>query len=226
MAIRDENAMAGGVSMGETIPLFPLRTVLFTGGVMPLKIFEPRYVDMVSRCMREDMGFGVVLIREGVEARRSADDAQPEIFDVGTYARIVDFDQLPDGLLGITGAGERKFRVIRTYEQEDHLLMGAVEFLRDEPEMALPEEFEGLGDLLRKLLEHPMVKRLKLTVDLGEARSVSWRLAELLPLEPEIKQSLLQLRHPRERLMELKRLIDNLQSSDDTVRRSGFSRDS
>ncbi|MEE9254186.1 MAG: LON peptidase substrate-binding domain-containing protein, partial [Pseudomonadales bacterium] len=170
-------------------------------------------------CMREGTGFGVVLIREGSEARIRPDEAPPEIFDFGTYARIVDFDQLPDGLLGIMGTGERKFRVIRTYEREDHLLMGEVEFLPDEPEMELPEEFEGLADLLRELLEHPIVKRLNLTVDLADARSVSWRLAELLPLEPEIKQSLLQLRHPRERLMELKRIIDNLQSFDGTARR-------
>lgn len=204
--------------MAEIIPLFPLGSVLFPAGAMPLKIFEPRYVDMVSRCMREDTGFGVVLIRSGFEARRGADDPQPEIFGMGTYARIVDFDQLPDGLLGIMATGERKFRVVRTFEQPDHLLMGEVEFLPDEPEMSLPEQFQELADLLRELLKHPMVERLRLRADLRDARAVGWRLGELLPLEPEIKQSLLQLRDPRERLTELKRIIDHLQASDGAAR--------
>lgn len=201
--------------MAEIIPLFPLRSVLFTGGVMPLKIFEPRYLDMLSRCMREGCGFGVVLMREEVsDARWNADDPQPEIFDFGTLARITDFEQLPNGMLGITTVGERKFRVLTTFEQDDYLLMGEVELLPDEPEFALPEEFESLAGLLRQLLDHEMVRRLNLTVDLDDGRSVSWRLAELLPLiAPEIKQSLLQMRHPRERLTELQRIIDHLQQA-------------
>lgn len=202
------------MSMAEVIPLFPLRSVLFNGGVMPLKIFEPRYLDMVARCMREGSGFGVVLMREeGPDARWNAADPQPQIFDFGTVGDITDFEQLPNGMLGITTVGQRKFRVLATFEQDDHLLMGEVEFLPDESEFALPVEFEGLADLLRQLLDHELVKRLNLTVDLDDGRSVSWRLAELLPLPPEIKQSLLQMRHPRERLTELQGIVDNLTSA-------------
>ena len=120
--------------MIEELPLFPLRTVLFPGGVLPLRLFEPRYVDMVSHCMRENIGFGVVLIRAGVEARSSREDSQPDIFEVGTEARIVDFNQADNGLLGIVSHGSRKFAIKETREQSDHLLIGEVEFLPEEPE--------------------------------------------------------------------------------------------
>lgn len=205
--------------MTQSIPLFPLRTVLFPGGVLPLKIFEPRYLDMVSRCMRDGSGFGVVLMREeGSDARWSADDPQPEIFDLGTEARIVDFDELPGGMLGIVAVGDRKFWVRSTEERSDHLLMGEVEYLAEEPEFSLPAQFDGLAELLRELLEHELIKQLDLSVDLVDARAVSWRLAELLPLPPETKQGLLRLGHPLERLNELRRIIENLQASGGAAR--------
>ena len=76
----------------KVIPLFPLGTVLFSGGRLPLRIFEPRYTAMISRCLREQSGFGVVLIREGADARLGPNPQQPKIFNVGTYATIVDFN--------------------------------------------------------------------------------------------------------------------------------------
>ena len=193
------------------IPLFPLRTVLFPGGVLPLRIFEPRYLDMVGSCMRGGHGFGVVLIRNGNEARASAQDQLPEIFDIGTEARIVDFNQADNGLLGIVAHGERKFRVRDTREQKDHLLLGQVEFLPEEPPGDLLPEHVNLVEVLKELTKHPLVQRLNLDVDFAQARSVSFRLADLLPIEPEIKQSLLQLRWPRERLMELSRIVRKFQ---------------
>lgn len=193
------------------IPLFPLRTVLFPGGVLPLRIFEPRYVDMVGRCMREQIGFGVVLIRQGPEARSQADAAQPDIFEVGTEARIVDFNQADNGLLGIVAEGARKFTVHKIREQSDHLLLGEVSFLAEEPAGELASEHDTLVEVLQELTNHPLIKRLNPKVDFGEARSVSLRLAELLPIEPEIKQSLLQMRWPKERLTELGRLVKKFQ---------------
>lgn len=195
----------------QEIPLFPLRSVLFPGGVLPLRIFEPRYVDMISHCMREQIGFGVVLIRDGVEARQRADDAQPEIFEHGTEARIVDFNQADNGLLGIVAQGERKIRVHGTRAQADHLLVGEVEYLPEEPEGELLPEHDPLVSMLRALSEHPLVQQLNLQIDYNQARSVSLRLADLLPIEPEIKQALLQLRWPRERLTELGRLVTKFQ---------------
>ena len=197
--------------MVEELPLFPLRTVLFPGGVLPLRVFEPRYVDMVGRCMREGIGFGVVLIRTGVEARQSREDDQPDVFEVGTEARIVDFNQADNGLLGIVTHGFRKFSIKETYEQNDHLLVGKIEYLPEEPDGELLPEHEPLVSVLRQLTEHPLVKKLELEVDFEQAKSVSLRLADLLPIEPEIKQSLLQLRWPKERLTELKRIVGKFQ---------------
>ena len=185
------------------IPLFPLRTVLFPGGVLPLRVFEPRYIDMVGRCMREEIGFGVILIR--------SDDQQPEFFNIGTEAHIVDFNQADNGLLGIVAKGRRKFSIHSTHEQTDHLLIGQVEFLAEETPGKLLPEHEPLLEVLKELTRHPLIQKLNVQVDFEEARSVSFRLAELLPIEPEIKQALLQLRWPKERLTELSRIVTKFQ---------------
>jgi len=192
------------------LPLFPLNTVLFQGGRLPLQIFEPRYLDLVSRCMREGSSFGVTLIRKGRDVRDHGNVGQPETFEIGTEARIVDFNQLSSGRLGITIEGSRKFRVYDTWEQSDLLLIGEVAFLPEEPDVAITADHQELVDLLLELNLHPEVRKLALNIDLDDARSVGWRLAELLPIEPEIKQSLLQLQLPRERLQELRRLITKL----------------
>ena len=193
------------------LPLFPLRTVLFPGGVLPLRVFEPRYLDMVSRCMRAATGFGVVLIRQGGEARLPGQAQTPEIFDIGTEARIVDFNQADNGMLGIVARGERKFRIRDASEQKDHLLVAQVELLPEEAPGELLPEHANLVEVLQELPRHPLVKRLDVDVDFEQARSVSFRLADLLPIEPEIKQALLQLRWPKERLMELSRIVRKFQ---------------
>ena len=192
------------------IPLFPLHPVLFPGGRLPLQIFEPRYTDMIGAGMRDGKPFGVVLIRRGSDARLIAEMPQPEIFDVGTEAHVVDFNLLANGRLGIVVRGGRKFRVRGTREQEDHLLIGEVEFLAEEPALPIDSGHQELVDILRELVKHPMIEKLGLEIDFSDARSVGWRLAELLPIEPEIKQSLLKLQWPRERLQELTRLVDKL----------------
>lgn len=198
-------------SENAEIPLFPLGTVLFPGGVLPLRIFEPRYVDMISRCMREGIGFGVVLIRQGSEARTSALSQQPNIFHVGTLAQIVDFNQADNGLLGIVAHGARKFHVDSTHEQADHLLMAKVSFLPEEPIGELKPEHDSLVHMLKELAHHPLVQKMNLSMNFSEARSVSFRLADLLPIEPEIKQALLQMQGPTERLTELARIVNKFQ---------------
>ena len=192
----------------QEIPLFPLGNVLFTGGRLSLQIFEPRYLDLVGRCMKSGTGFGVVLIREGAET--FGGEGPPSLFNVGTYARIIDFSQLASGLLGIVCVGEGKFRLRRSWEAPDHLVMAEVEFLPEERQRLVGEEFQPLVDTLRVLVKHPMIQKLNLDIDYQDARSVSWRLAELLPLEAETRQSLLQMQLPRERLVEIRRLIAKL----------------
>lgn len=191
------------------LPLFPLGTVLFQGGNLQLQIFEPRYLSLVGRCMRESRPFGVVLIRQGSDTWRAGRPG-PELFEVGTEAHIVDFNQLGNGRLGITVRGGRKFRVREVREEADHLLIGRVAYLPEEPAMTVNAEHRDLVELLTELLTHPGVQKLNLDIDLNDARSVGWRLSELLPIEAEIKQSLLQLQLPRERLQELTRLVNKL----------------
>jgi Lon protease-like protein len=193
----------------KELPLFPLGTVLFQGGNLQLQIFEPRYLDMISRCMRNGEPFGVVLIRSGSDTWVRG-GALPDLFDIGTEARIVDFNQLGNGRLGITVRGSRKFRIRGVREERDHLLKGTVSFLPEEPALPVGREHQELVDLLKELLSHPGVQALNLEIDLEDARSVGWRLSELLPIEAEIKQSLLQLQLPRERLQELTRLVHKL----------------
>ena len=103
------------------VPLFPLRTVLFPGGPLPLRIFEQRYLDMISSCLKRDEPFGVVLIRSGSEV------GSAEVYDSGTLARITDWYQGSDGLLGITATGTDRFRIRSSSRQPDGLLIGDVE---------------------------------------------------------------------------------------------------
>ncbi|HCP48862.1 MAG TPA: hypothetical protein DIT73_01425, partial [Gammaproteobacteria bacterium] len=126
------------------LPLFPLGNVLFCGGRLPLQIFEPRYIDMISACTKSNTGFGIVLIRQGNEVRTDKDEQAPSVFDVGTYASIVDFNPLPNGRLGIISEGGAKFRVCRTWEKDDRLLMGEVEFLPEENAAEIGEQFQPL----------------------------------------------------------------------------------
>lgn len=113
--------------MTASIALFPLNIVLFPDGPLPLRIFETRYVDMVGRCMRKGDGFGVALIREGNEV------GPAETYDVGTIARIMDFNQLPDGLLGLSCVGLQRFRIMRRSLAPDGLNLAEIEPLAPEP---------------------------------------------------------------------------------------------
>src|SRR3954467_11194255 len=115
---------SGAMADDSIIPLFPLHTVLFPGGPLPLRIFETRYTDMVGRCMREQLPFGVLMIEEGEEAGDVATTAA-----VGCSARIAHLRTLPDGLLGLACVGERRFRVQHVWRESDGLNVGMVEWL-------------------------------------------------------------------------------------------------
>ena len=198
-----------------SMPIFPLRTVLFPGGTLPLRIFEPRYVDMVRWCMRESQGVGVVLLREGSDVLDAKDpdghEKAPQIFDVGTQAQIIDFDQADNGLLGIVARGGEKFSVLRTTVEADGLVRADVRSLH-EPAKPLADSHETLVQVLKDLLSHPLIQELDPEVDLSEDRSVSHRLADLLPVAPELKQWLLEMSNPSERLLELQEIVKQLSS--------------
>lgn len=181
-----------------TLPLFPLHTVLFPGGPLALRIFEPRYLDMVRRCLKEHSGFGVATILEGAEA-----GAVAHIADIGTRARLVDFDPLPDGLLGVTCVGEERFRIVQRWQQPDGLHLAQVQYLPPEVASLLPAELAHLADLLREVL--PKLGRGYSHVDAHyeDAGWVANRWAEVLPLNPQEKLALLELGEPLERLAQV-----------------------
>ena len=184
------------------LPLFPLNTVLFPDGLLPLRIFETRYVDMVGRCMRQGSPFGVVPICSGAEVGGVVETAE-----LGTTARIVDFSRLPDGLLGITCKGERKFRVLTLWQQPDGLNIGDIEYLPVEVAVELPVEYHHLGDLLRKVLPELGEPYASMPGNYTDASWVSARLAEILPVSSADKAGLLELDEPLARLAQLNRIV-------------------
>ena len=181
------------------LPLFPLASALLPGGRVALRLFEPRYLDMVSDCMRRDSGFGICLIRDGGEA---GEPAMP--FGVGTEARIVDWDRQPDGLLGITAEGVRKIRVHDLDVQPDNLVIARVEPLPPEPAEPVPADCRNLVGVLRQILDQldPVIRYDHPRWD--DASWVGSRLTELLPLPPRVRQYLVELDNPQARLAELR----------------------
>ncbi|QSP96194.1 LON peptidase substrate-binding domain-containing protein [Marinobacter salinisoli] len=188
------------------VPLFPLNSIVLPKGRIPLQLFEPRYIDMLTSCLKEDRGFVVVLLRDGRET-----DAAAAFYDIGTYVRIIDFQQLDNGLLGITAEGVAKVTVVRSWQQEDGLNIGDVEMLLDEADSDVPECFGELPSVLKALFRHPVVRDLDMDVDFGDAREVGWRLTELLPFDKQEKQRLVELQDPLERLSRLQELLEALE---------------
>ncbi len=192
--------------MADTIqiPLFPLGTVLFSGGVLPLRIFEPRYLTMIGNCMREGAGFGVVLIVEGREAGEAA-----RFHQVGTLARIEDFDRLDDGNLGITCRGDRRFRVVEREVQEDHLIIADVEFLAEPVSPPLPDRYPEMKRFLQGLYRREELKVWADSImpDWDNGHWLACRLIEVLPLAAEGRQAFLEM-EAGERLMNLERIMD------------------
>lgn len=200
------NEMAEPAATVHEIALFPLRTVLFPGGPLPLRIFEPRYTDMVRKSLREEAAFGVVLIDGGTET-----GALTATASVGTSARIADFDTLPGGLLGITCLGLRKFKLGSRRVQSDGLNLGEVEWLDAEEAIELPAEYQHLGRLLRKVLPELGNFYENVTKHFEDAAWVGYRLAEILPLSLSDKQYCLELNEPLARLARLSPLIKRVE---------------
>ena len=188
------------MSNDENCPIFPLRTMLFPDSRLPLRIFEPRYIDMVSKCMKDSLEFGVILSRE------SNDPKMFETYNIGTMAKIIDWEQGNDGLLGITTIGTNKFKLLGMNKQEDGLNIGDVEIIEREGDFKPTENFSNLVSLLKAILDD-----INLYNDdekkFESASWVSFRFAEILPLKLEDKQKCLEIDHPIIRLNYLARLI-------------------
>jgi Lon protease-like protein len=188
------------------VPLFPLSTVLYPGGPLPLRIFEPRYLDMISDCLKSDSPFGVLLIRNGSETGPAT------TYDVGTLARITDWYQGSDGLLGVTAIGEQRFRLISVERQPDGLNVGEIELLEPEDPHALPDEYKPLADILAGVLDD--LGRLYASLDrqYDDAGWVGYRFAEILPITAEEKQSCLEANDVMERLSLVREVLNSVRN--------------
>ena len=186
----------------ERLPLFPLSSVALPGGRLALRLFEPRYLDMVSECLRHDSGFGIFLIRRGAEA---GEPALP--YGTGTEVRIIDWDRQPDGLLGITVEGEHKIRIDELAVETNQLLVGRVERLAPEPHEPVPARYAALVQILAQLLRQLEGVIQYDAPQWDDAAWVGGRLTELLPLQDRVRQYLVELDNPTARLEELRQAL-------------------
>ena len=184
------------------LPLFPLQTVLLPGGPLQLQIFEPRYVDMVGRCMRGGSPFGVVRIIAGAEAGAVSATAH-----TGTSARIIDFHSLANGLLGLLCLGERVFHLQSHRTQADGLVVGQVTWLPPRASMPVAPQFTDLVTALREVLPRLPAAYAHIPHHFDDAEWVGYRLLELLPLTAEQRQHSLEAHAPLERLQWLAPLL-------------------
>jgi Lon protease-like protein len=177
------------------LPLFPLHTVLLPGGPLQLQVFEPRYLDMVGRCMRTGTPFGVVRILAGSEAGTASD-----IVTIGTSARIIDFHSLSNGLLGLLCLGDRVFRVASRHGQSDGLVVGQVHWLPQRASVAVTPQYSNLVAALRGVLPKLPPAYAHIPRNFEDAEWVSYRLLELMPLTSEQRQHSLENHDPLQRL--------------------------
>jgi len=184
------------------IPIFPLRTVLFPDGLLPLKIFEQRYLDMTKACIRDNSPFGVCLIREGGEV---GEPALP--FQVGCTARIAEWDMPHLGMFHLLCRGERVFRIVEHWTGKNGLVSALVQEREPALRDALPADFQELGALLGRIIDQVGAESFPAPVLLDDAQWVGCRLSEALPLDPEVKQRLLEAGSAHQRLEQLKALL-------------------
>ena len=179
----------------HNLPLFPLGTVLFPGGVLPLRVFEARYVDMMRERMKAEQPFGVCLIKDGAEV---GGPAVP--FEIGCLASIVDFDMLQPGILNIRTHGGARFRVLETRNEADGLVRANTEAVSDDAKLPLPAEFSQCAQMLRAILPKLPGGLVRTPHQFDDAAWVSNRLAEILPIQALAKQRLMALTAPLMRL--------------------------
>lgn len=196
----------------QQIPLFPLHVVMFPRGRLNLQIFERRYIDLVTHCMRTSSGFGICLLKEGEEVIQEG--TNQTIHRTGTYSNIIDWDQLENGLLGITVEGSAKFSIEDCWQSDSGVLQGNVQFNETDnvgrETIPLDDQYTALADLLQNLESHPLVEQKKLIIDYNNLWDLGWRLSELIPIEIEQKQQLLEIDDPWERIQSIEQLVSDL----------------
>lgn len=184
------------------VPIFPLNTVLFPDGPLPLRVFEPRYLDMVSRCLKTDTPFGVLLIRDGHEVGTAT------TYNVGTLARICDWYQGSDGILGVTAIGEQRFRMTACERQSDGLNVGDIELLESEQFVPLPEEYRPLKQILANVLDDLGKLYESPSRRYDDAAWLTYRFLEVLPINLVDRQKCLEENDAAGRLRLIGRLLN------------------
>ena len=188
--------------------LFPLSVNVLPGAYLPLQIFEPRYIDMVSECLANSEGFCIVLFKDD---ENEENKEYLSHHNIATYVEIVDFNKLDNGLLGITVQGKYKIRIEDVWKQEDELLLGKIEKINEEDDNLSNEpEYLDLWNMVKEITNHPEIKKLNLDLDLNSSISVCYILASVLPLRPQEKQTILEFENNRDKLDYLKALIKRL----------------
>ena len=194
----------------DEIALFPLHAVLLPGGRVPLQIFEPRYLDMVTRCMKGELAFGIVRIREGHEVILAQGIRPPALCEIGTLAGIVEWDGLPAGRLRITVQGERRFRIGACREQQDRLLLAEVEWLADAEPSPIGDAHAHLAEIMAGLAEHPALVRLGVEPEPRDVAQLAYQLAQYLPLDEADRYAVLAEEEPMQGLVYLDRIVTEL----------------
>lgn len=185
------------------LPIFPLNTVLFPGGLLPLRIFEARYMDMTGDCMKRGAPFGVCLIRDGREVGTPAVPA-----DVGCLAHIVDWDMQDLGVLQISTRGGQRIRLGERRVAADGLIRATASLIDAEPDEALPEQYGPCADLLRMVVADRSEAVFAEPHRFDDSAWVGYRLTEILPVPLAAKQKLLELDDSRSRLEILFRYLE------------------
>ena len=190
-----------GAKRIERLPIFPLGTVLFPGALLPLKIFEQRYMDMAKGCLKQGLSFGICLIKEGHEVGAPA---VPE--RVGTLAKIVEWDMEQLGVLKVRVEGGERFRLNATETQPNGLIIGEIE--RFTEPRAASDDLEACVAFLKKVVVAVGAGQFAEPLRYDEVSWVGFRLTEILPLRPDVKQRLLELTDGPGRLKVLYRFLE------------------
>jgi len=201
----------GSEEFDMSVPVFPLNAVLCPGGKMPLKVFEPRYLDIVKQSLKQNSAFLIVLLKS-----EEPTSGELPFYEQGTLARVVDFDLGEGGILLITVEGLEQVSIVSAEKSEGDVWDAEVEICTQASQGAsnipIPNQYLELTQVLKALVQHPTITELNLAIDFEDSQQVGWRLTELLPLENEQKQYLFELSDPLYRLEKISDQLSHLAS--------------
>lgn len=174
--------------MTYSLALFPLQTVIFPGGLLPLRVFEPRYMDMVTQAIADRAAFGICAIREGRDV-----DTTAKHYNVGTCVKVIDWEMPQPGILHIQTQALERFVVRSSHSEPSGLRIGEVDEVSPEPSIALPEELTLAAEVLYQIVSQLGTDKFAPPHDYNNATWVSYRLSEVLPLKLSVRQNLLEM---------------------------------